>query len=177
MRTTLLIALLALLPALAQAAAITYSRTDFPSGRPPERIMAAKSGDVDNYEEIFSSGNALFAFGQLLSYEDTTNSVARVEGQFSYKVCTADCQVKNAPGFVHTVTCATAAGAAVAAAGAITIRDALTETTPIAATIGIPATATPPFNLTLDAVMTTGIYFAYDGTLTAGSVSCTVSYR
>jgi hypothetical protein len=110
--------------------------------------------------------------------EDETNTVQKVEGQFSYKICTADCQVKNAPGFVHTVTCATAAGVAVAAVGAITIRDALTETTPIVATIGIPGvTAFVPFTLTLDTVMTTGIYFAYDAAVTAGSVSCTISYR
>lgn len=113
----------------------------------------------------------------LISGEDQTNNVLRTEGQFSYKICTADCQVKASAGYVHTVTCATAAGAAVAAAGAITIRDALTETTPIAATIGISATAVAPFTLTLDSVMTTGIYFAYDGTLTAASVSCTISYR
>jgi hypothetical protein len=113
----------------------------------------------------------------LISGEDETNHVLRVEGQYSYKVCTADCQVKGTAGYVHTVTCATAAGAAVAAAGAITIRDAATETTPIAATIDIPATAFVPFTVTLDSVMTTGIYFAYDGTLTAASVSCTISYR
>ena len=109
--------------------------------------------------------------------EDQTNGVYKVEGQFSYKVCTADCQVKATPGFVHTVTCATAAGAAVAAAGALTIRDATTETTPIAATIGIPATAFVPFTVTIDSVMTAGIYFAYDGALTAASVSCTIAYR
>lgn len=113
----------------------------------------------------------------LISGEDQTNNVLRTEGQFSYKVCTADCQVKASAGFVHTVSCATAAGAAVAGAGAITIRDALTETTPIAATIGISATAIAPFTLTLDSIMTTGIYFAYDGALTAASVSCTIAYR
>lgn len=56
----ILIALAAL--AQAQAATITYTRTDFPSGRPPERQMAPRSTDVDTFEEVFSTGNALNVF-------------------------------------------------------------------------------------------------------------------
>jgi len=38
--------------------------------------------------------------------EDQTNDVQKVGGQFSYSTPkTADYQVKNAAGFVHTVTC------------------------------------------------------------------------
>ena len=107
------------------------------------------------------------------SAEDETNSVDRVEQQYSYKLTTADAQAKDAPGFVHTVTCATAAGSA-ATAGTVSIHDALTETTPTIATIGIPATAFVPFTVTLDAVATTGIYVGY---ATAAGISCTVSYR
>jgi len=143
-------------------------------------LLALAFGSMAATVSYFGAGAADqlgVSLATLISGEDQTNNVLRTEGQFSYKVCTADCQVKASAGYVHTVTCATAAGAAVAAAGAITIRDALTETTPIAATIGIPATATPPFTLTLDSVMTTGIYFAYDGTLTAASISCTIAYR
>lgn len=111
------------------------------------------------------------------TFEDTVNSVAKVEAQFSYKLCTADCVVKATAGFVHTVTCATAAGVAVVTAGAITIRDAATEIAPIAATIGISTGVFAPFTLTLDTIMPTGIFFAYDASLTAASVSCTVSFR
>ncbi len=56
----ILIALAAL--AQAQAATITYTRTDFPSGRPPERVMAPRSTDVDTFEEVFSTANALNVF-------------------------------------------------------------------------------------------------------------------
>jgi hypothetical protein len=105
--------------------------------------------------------------------EDQTNSTRKVEQQFSYKLTTADAQAKDSPGFVHTVTCATAAGSA-ATAGTVSIHDALTETTPTIATIGIPATAFVPFTVTLDAVATTGIYVGY---ATAAGISCTVSYR
>lgn len=60
-----LLAILIALAALAQTAeavTITYTRTDFPSGRPPERVMAPRSTDADTYEEVFSTGNALNVF-------------------------------------------------------------------------------------------------------------------
>lgn len=111
----------------------------------------------------------------LLAGEDQTNGVFKTESQFSYKICTSDCQISAAAGYVHSITCATPAGAAVAA-GAITLRNAATETTPIVATIGIPNSAFTPFTLVLDVVLSaTGMYLGYDGTV--GAVSCTVSYR
>lgn len=62
MRKLVLVALAAMLPMLAQAATITYSRTDFPSGRPPERIMAPSASDNDIFEEVFQTGNALHTY-------------------------------------------------------------------------------------------------------------------
>lgn len=62
MRKLVLVALVAMLPMLAQAATITYSRTDFPSGRPPERIMAPSASDNDIFEEVFQTGNALHTY-------------------------------------------------------------------------------------------------------------------
>ena len=73
--------------------------------------------------------------------EDQTNGVQKVEQQFSYKLTTADAQAKDAPGFVHTVTCATAAGSA-ATPGTVSIHDALTETTPTIATIALKTEGT-----------------------------------
>ena len=110
----------------------------------------------------------------LLAGEDQTNSVIKTEQQFSYKIITADTQVKASAGFVHSISCATNAGSA-ATAGALTLRDATTETTPIAHTIGIPASAFTPFGFVIDEVFTTGIYAGFDGTL--AGVSCTVAYR
>lgn len=110
----------------------------------------------------------------LIAGEDQTNNVLRVEQQYSYKIVTADTQVKASAGFVHAISCATSAGAA-ATAGALTLRDATTETTPIAHTIGIPASAFTPFGFVIDEVFTTGIYAGFDATL--AGVSCTVSYR
>lgn len=62
-----LLAALIALAAFAQAAeavTITYTRTDFPSGRPPERQMAPRSTDNDTFEEVFSTGNALDVFNR-----------------------------------------------------------------------------------------------------------------
>ncbi len=135
-------------------------------------IHGKDSSNNDQVVRVNSSGQITQT---LQAGEDQTNGVQKVEGQFSYKICTADCQISAAAGFVHTITCATPAGAAVAA-GAITLRNAATETTPIVATIGIPNTAFVPFTLVLDTVLpATGMYLAWDGT--AGAVSCTVSYR
>lgn len=55
---------LAALAETAQAVTITYTRTDFPSGRPPERQMAPRSTDNDTFEEVFSTGNALDVFNR-----------------------------------------------------------------------------------------------------------------
>ncbi len=129
-----------------------------------------QSPNGDQVVRVNSSGQVTTTLG---AGEDQTNGVQKVEQQFSYKLTTADAQAKGAPGFVHTVTCATAAGSA-ATAGTVSIHDALTETTPTIATIGIPATAFVPFTVTLDAVATTGIYVGY---ATAAGISCTVSFR
>ena len=149
---------------------------------PGNRFMESDTNNVFTWKDSDAPGTAAswvenyyaVTLGTLLSGEDQTNSLFKVEQQFSYKAAAADAQAKASAGFVHSVTCATTAGAA-ATAGALTIRDALTETTPIAATIGMPATAFVPFTVILDAVMTTGIYIGFDGTL--AGVSCTVSFR
>ena len=69
---------LAALAQTAQAVTITYTRTDFPSGRPPERQMAPRASDVDTFEEVFSNGNALQVY-EKSGYVDTANGAARVE--------------------------------------------------------------------------------------------------
>ena len=77
-------------------------------------------------ENILSTNGALHAFGQLLSYEDTLNSAARVETQTSYSGSkVADYQVKNAPGFVHALNCM-GDGSALAG-GTVILYDSLTE--------------------------------------------------
>lgn len=73
----ILIALATLVPT-AEAVTITYTRTDFPSGRPPEKIMAPRASDADTFEEVFSNGNALQVY-EKSGYVDTANGAARTE--------------------------------------------------------------------------------------------------
>ena len=139
-------------------------------------LLALAFGSMAATVSYFGAGAADqlgVSLATLISGEDPTNNVLRTESQFSYKLTTADAQAKASPGFVHSVTCATSAGSA-ATAGTVSIHDALTETTPTIATIGIPATAFVPFTVILDTVATTGIYVGY---ATAAGISCTVSYR
>ena len=139
--------------------------------------IAGLNSTINQDEQIKSTLQALWAFGQLLSYEDTVASIARVEQQFSYSGSkTADYQVKASAGFVHAITCSTPAGGGAGIAGAVTLRDALTETTPIVTTLGFPLNAYfVPFTIIVDSVFTTGIYLGFDGTVT--NVSCSVSFR
>ena len=153
-------AFLLLLPCIAHAGPATMCGMPYP-----------QSGSTQYPVNVNSSGQISL---QLLAGEDQTNNVQKVEQQFSYKIVTADAQVKASAGFVHAISCATSAGAA-ATAGALTLRDATTETAPIVHTIGIPASAFTPFGFVIDEVFSTGIYAGFDGTL--AGVSCTVSYR
>lgn len=141
-----------------------------------DRFKESDTGDTFIWSgSAWAADNLPVSQATLTAGEDQTNDVQKVEERFSYKICTADCQISAAAGFVHSITCATPAGAAVAA-GAITLRNAATETTPVVATIGIPNSAFTPFTLVLDTVLgETGMYLGYDGTV--GAVSCTVSYR
>lgn len=110
----------------------------------------------------------------LISGEDQTHDVLKVEQQFSYSRVAADASVKSGAGFLHTITCSTTAGAA-ATAGAITLYDNTAESGTSIQTIGVTATAFNPYTLVLDVSFGTGLYVGYDGT--AAGVNCTVAYR
>lgn len=109
----------------------------------------------------------------LISGEDQTNSVLRVEGQFSYKpIPHADTQVKATAGFIHTVTCSSDAAAT---AGTIDIRDGIAAGGgTLIQTLTYTTNNYPPATLTLDVVTTSGIYMDYT---TTADVDCVVSYR
>lgn len=109
----------------------------------------------------------------LISGEDQTNNVMRVEGQFSYCLDDADIVCKAAPGFLHTVSCW--GEDAAATAGRVQIRDA---TAAGAGTVvwqqEFAAAIATPMTWVADIVMTTGIVIDWD---TTADVFCTVSYR
>lgn len=131
-------------------------------------------------ENINSTNGALHAFGQLLSYEDTLSSVARVEGQFSSGaagICaaaTADAQCKATSGLVHTVTLSQSAAAA-PTAGVLTIYDNTSESGTVIWSGYFSTAVLVPFTIHLNRVATTGIYLGYDATL--AGIKTSVSFR
>lgn len=73
-----------------------------------------------------SNGNTKIVEQYMPGYEDNTNSVAKVEHQYSYKaVVVADAQVKATAGFLHTVTIS--CNDAAPTAGSIIIYDSAAE--------------------------------------------------
>lgn len=111
----------------------------------------------------------------LLAGEDQTNSVMKVEGQFSFAVDDADLVVKNAPGFLHSVWCYAEDAAATAGTVRITNTTAAggAEATEVWGD-DFAAAAYRPIGAVLDIVMTTGIVIDFT---TTADVKCAVSYR
>lgn len=112
--------------------------------------------------------------GTLISGEDQTNNVLRVEGQFSYSGNkTADVQVKASAGYVHNLVCIGTDAAATA--GTIILYDNTAESGTVVMSWAVQAAAyAQPVVFPLDVVMTTGIYLGFT---TTADVTCTVSYR
>lgn len=126
-------------------------------------------------ESIKSSNGALFAFGQLLSFEDADNSVARTESQFSSCVDTVDKICKALPGFVHSISCFGTDAAATA--GRVRLVDDATVTGTAANEVWGAEFSTAlqqPVGAVLDEVMTRGIHLDFT---TTADVKCTVSFR
>ena len=142
------------LQGVANAAAPTWTET----------YLVAESMDL--------SGNQRVTLGTLISGEDQTNNVMKVEGQFTWARVVADGQIKATAGFVHSISFAPI-GTVVA--GVISISDATTETTPILYSVSIPVTTFTPFTVILDEKFATGLYVGYDATVT--NVQVNVSYR
>lgn len=119
-----------------------------------------------------ASGQAQVDLATAIAGEDITNDVLKTEQRYSYAYCVADTQVKDGPGFVHTLTFSPLDAAATA--GTIFLYDKLTEATPTVFSYYIPAAALVPVTVTLDVSMTTGIYIGFT---TTADVAVTVSYR
>lgn len=137
--------------------------------------ISGLSSLTNQQEEIKSTTNALWSYvASLLSGEDTTNSVFRVEQQFSYNgYKAADTQIKASAGFVHTVICA--GTDATATAGTIILYDNTAESGTKIWQWDVQAVAiTSPVTVILDTMATTGLYLGFT---TTADVACTVSYR
>ena len=119
-----------------------------------------------------SSGQVSTTLG---ACEDQTNSICRVEHQYSFAIDDADLVVKTAPGFLHSVWCYPEDAAATAGTVRVTNTTAAggAETTEVWGD-DFAAAAYRPIGAVLDIVMTTGIVLDFT---TTADVKCAVSYR
>lgn len=119
------------------------------------------------------AGNVRTTLGTLISGEDQTNNLIKVEQRYSYAVDDADLVVKDTAGFVHTFTCW--GEDAAATAGSVELRDSATAG---AGTVvygeTFAAAAYTAKTITLDAIFLTGIVIDFT---TTADVFCTVTYR
>jgi hypothetical protein len=120
-----------------------------------------------------SSGNpAGYMIIALISGEDETNNLLRVEHQYTAEHVTADTQVKGAAGFLHSITFACTDAAPTA--GSIIVYDSLTETGTILYSETFTTTAFRGYTVIIDGAFTTGLYVGFT---TTADVGVTVSYR
>ena len=135
-------------------------------------LTTGQRGDI----QLDSRGDTQINSATLISGEDQTNNVMRVEGQFSGTQCTADTQVKASAGFLHSVTIQSTD--AVPTAGTIIIYDNTAESGTIVCSINVIATATTgvesAYTLIFDRIMTTGIYCGFT---TTNDVSVQLTWR
>jgi hypothetical protein len=108
---------------------------------------------------------------ELLSGEDQTNGVFKVEQRFSLLNVTGDVLVKSGAGFLHTITCSSDTAAT---AGTIIFYDNTAESGTILWTWTLSAVEYSPRTLIFDGTFATGLYAGYT---TTADVTCTVSYR
>ena len=139
-------------------------------------LLAVAVGSMAATVSYFGAGAADqlgVSLATLISGEDQTNNVLRVEGQFSYCLDDADLVCKATPGFLHTVSCW--GEDAAATAGRVQIRDSATAT---GGTVvwqhEFDAAIAKPVTWIADIVMPAGIAIDWD---TTADVFCTVSYR
>ena len=116
------------------------------------------------------------SLSSLLSGEDQTNSVMKVEQQYSKCYATADTVCKaTVPAFVHSVWCYGVDAAATA--GRVRLVDDATVTGTAANEIWgaeFAAAIQPPIGQVIDQVMIRGIEFDFT---TTADVTCVASYR
>lgn len=131
-------------------------------------------GMVRILSDVWNSSDHYLKVGlaSLISGEDLTNDVLKVEQRYSYSRKTADGQVKATAGFVHSVTISPLTASPTA--GLLTIYDNTSETGTVIFSEWVFAT-TPAHTVILNVPCSTGIYVGFDGTL--ANVAATVAYR
>jgi hypothetical protein len=142
----------------------------------PVSATAAAPSLTEGTANSFSSdlaGNVRTTLGTLLSGEDQTNNVLKVEQRFSYQApVVADTQVKASPGFLHCIWITQ--NDAAPTAGTIIIYDNTAESGTQVFNWTLTTAVFNPIVLCPDIVMATGIYIGFT---TTADVNVSVSYR
>lgn len=96
-----------------------------------------------------------------------------IDFPFGYKHCTADTQVCDHAGVLHTVTI----NGPATTAGKITLYDSLTEAGTVIAviTVGLKTESQGTSCLIFDVAFSTGLYAGFDGTIVGADI--TISYK
>lgn len=134
------------------------------------------TGDKDGSSSDWDQAGEGVVVMNLLVCEDATNSVCKVEQQFSKAVDDADLVVKNSAGFLHSVWCYEEDAAPTAGTVRITNTTAAggAETTEVWGKDITTTVGSGTAHAVLDIVMDTGIVIDFT---TTADVKCGVSYR
>lgn len=123
--------------------------------------------------QLDANGNLKVSLGTNIEGEDSTNHVMKSEHQYTPSgVLTGDTQVKASAGFIHTVTIS--CNDAAPTAGSIIIYNNTAESGTQVFNHTFTTTPFAPFTITLDMVMSLGIYVGFT---TTADVNVSVSYR
>ena len=98
--------------------------------------------------------------------------INKVEGGFSYRLCTTDTAVKSGAGFIHTITIS--CNDAAPTAGSVIVYDNTAGSGTQIYNETFTTTAFRGYTVTIDAAVTNGIYVDFT---TTADVNVTVSYR
>lgn len=117
------------------------------------------------------SGFGKVTLAAAIAGEDLTHNVMKVENQYSYSRTSVSTMISSTAGFVHTMTFAAMGSVKT---GLVTLYDNSNSNGTIVFSGQIQPTPQPN-TIQIDAVLASGIYIAYDATIS--SVQTTLSYR
>lgn len=140
-------------------------------------LLALAFGSMAATVSYFGAGSADqlgVSLATLISGEDQTNNVLRVEQQYSRGLAPdADTLIKTGAGFIHSFVCSGDDAASVV--GTIQLRDAVAAGAgTVLATVNTAIAIIPLQGVVLDIPVTVGVYVDFT---TTADVTCIVSYR
>ena len=144
-----------------------YSSASRGSTTTAANVARTTSTQVSTVQHIDAAGTVGgVTMNTKIAGEDTALDILKVREYFAGTTCTADTQVKAAPGFLHSLTFYGTDAAATA--GSIIVYDNTAESGTIVFNMQVAAAALTPITVILDRVMNTGIYVGFTTTNDVG---------